>query len=256
MLALIDGDILRFEIGFAAETGWKHVTDRDEIPPFDYVQDLLHQRLEYILSQTAADDFHIYLSGGKSFRYDIAKTKPYKGQRKDNKPWHFNNLSAYFTGVLGAETVYGIEADDALAIHQSSQKGPTIICTRDKDLRQVPGWFYSWELGFQPSFGPTLIEKTGDLNLSTNRKKLAGTGLLFFYSQLLVGDTVDNIPGLKGCGPVAAYEMLSTSTDPFDTVQQAYNDDELLLEQARLLWIVRRLDEKGNPVMYELGMEE
>lgn len=256
MLALLDGDILRFEIGFAAEVGWKAITNREELPPFDYVADLLHQRLEYILHQTGADDYVLYLSGGKSFRYDVAKTKPYKGQRKDNKPWHFHNLTAYMVGVLDAKVVTGIEADDALAIDHLQKPEQTIICTRDKDLRQVPGWSYSWELGQQPSFGPTKIEKFGNLTLSANHKKLTGTGLLFFYGQLLVGDAVDNIPGLDKCGPVKAYSLLKDVDNPFEVVRKAYNDDELLLEQGRLLWIVRKLNPNGSPVMYELGMEE
>ena len=256
MRALLDGDILRFEIGFASEVGWKHKTDREELPPFDYVSEMLHLRLEYILNQCGAEDYTLYLSGDKSFRYDIAKTKPYKGTRKGTKPWHFDNLSAYMKGVLDAKVVYGIEADDALAIDHLGTPEDTIICTRDKDLRQVPGWHYSWELGQQPSFGPLIIEKSGNLNLTEKTRKLTGTGLLFFYSQLLTGDTVDNIPGLPGCGPVKAYNLLKDTDDPFDVVSNAYNDDELLLEQAQLLWIVRKLNEDGSPVMYQLGMEE
>lgn len=38
--------------------------------------------------------------------------------------------------------------------------------------------------------------------------KLKGTGLKFFYSQLVTGDTVDNYPGIPGAGAKAAYELL------------------------------------------------
>src|SRR5574341_246509 len=100
MKALIDGDILRYEIGYAAETGWKAITGREEIPPFDYVEDLLSQRIASILAVTTADEYELYITEGKTFRYDIAKTRVYKGQRPDKKPWHFNNLTAYISGLL------------------------------------------------------------------------------------------------------------------------------------------------------------
>lgn len=39
--------------------------------------------------------------------------------------------------------------------------------------------------------------------------KLKGAGLKFFYSQLIVGDTVDNYPGIKGSGANLAFERLN-----------------------------------------------
>jgi 5'-3' exonuclease len=153
----------------------------------------------------------------------------------------------------------GLEADDAMSILHT-ERDDTIICSRDKDLRQVPGWSYSWELGRQPSFGPIRISKAGSLSLSEDRKKLTGTGLAFFYSQLLTGDRVDNIPGLPGCGPVAAWNILNPSIeageDLFDVVKDLYNDDDYLLEQGKLLWMTRRLHPDGSPVLWEIGMEQ
>ena len=259
MRALIDGDILRYEVGFAAEVGWKAATERDEPPPFDFVKDLLHQRIQYIMTQTNADDATIYLTEGPTFRFDIAKTKPYKGNRVENKPWHHVNLTAYMKTMLGLQVVTKIEADDAMAIEHIASDGTTIICSRDKDLKQVPGWFYSWELGRQPSFGPELITKEGSLHLSTDRKKLSGTGLSFFYAQVLMGDRVDNIPGLGGWGPVRVFDYLSDTKDPDELltlVKDAYNDDEFLLEQGQLCWIVRRTNEDGSPQVWSIGLNE
>lgn len=39
-------------------------------------------------------------------------------------------------------------------------------------------------------------------------EKLEGTGLKFFYSQILTGDVADNYKGLNGCGKTAAYNAL------------------------------------------------
>jgi len=178
MKALIDGDILRYEIGYAAETGWKAITDRDEIPPFDYVKDLLDGRIAYILNATGATEYEMFLTEGQTFRDEIAITKPYKGNRIDKKPWHYYNLTAHINGAHPTTVVRGIEADDQIAIvHISSEPNATIICSRDKDLRQVPGLLYSWELGKQPSFGPVEITKTGMLSLSKGQSdsKIKGT---------------------------------------------------------------------------------
>jgi hypothetical protein len=269
LIPLIDGDILRYEIGFAAEAGWRAVTKEAGVPSWPFVEEILLQRLAYLSNVIGTEEpQRIFLTEGQTFRFNLAKTKPYKGTRKENKPWHYHNLSAYIKGVLGATVVTGIEADDALAIEHVNSGGTTILCSRDKDLRQVPGWFFSWELGRQPSFGPSWITQAGSLDLSEDHKKIKATGLPSFYAQVLTGDAVDNIPGLDGTGPVAAYELLSkcaptllqkggkSAAEYFEVVRDKYDDDELLLEQGRLCWMTRRLHEDGSPVLWELGMEE
>jgi len=283
MKALIDGDILRYEIGWGALTGWKAITETEEVPPFDYVEKLLLQRIASIQEATNSDSYCLYLTEGHTFRYDIAKTKPYKGTRKENKPWHFDNLTAYIQGVLQHKTVSFIEADDALAVDAGKAPKENIICTRDKDLRQVPGLIYSWELGNQAAFGPLLVSDPGWLTLygDANRKpKITGTGFAFFCAQMLMGDTVDNISGVPKIGPVKAYEILSpileveteekTKQSLMDTVEDVYKDhygmvyygtegrtwDDYLLEQGQLLWVVRKLNEDGSPVIWQRGMSE
>ena len=270
MKALIDGDILRYEIGFGAETGWRAIQEniallewRSPIPPFDYVASLLEQRLEWIMTQTQATSYKIFITEGRTFRFDIATTRPYKGSRIEKKPWHFKNLTGYLEGVLDAEVVTGIEADDAITLEHLASNGSTIICSRDKDLRQVSGRFYSWELGNQPSFGPTDISDPGTLSLSEDRKKIRGTGFASFCAQVLMGDATDNIPGLGGCGPVATYNYLRdchTELDYLVAVTEAYYlsgmDDEYLLEQGRLCWMTRRLNSDGSPELWQIGMTE
>lgn len=267
MKALIDGDVLRYEVGFAAETGWQ----QDGPPPWDYIESILTERLARICRETSSETYNIYLTTGHTFRYDIATTRPYKATRIENKPWHYHNLTVYMRDVLGAEVVTGIEADDAMSVsHLDSNiiADDTIICTRDKDLRQVPGWFYSWELGNQPSFGPYWIEEDGgDLWLS--KKGLSGTGYAWFCAQLLMGDRVDNVPGLPGWGPRRTYDLLApialnehrqyVNAALLNEVKDAYADrmghdwEPYLLEQGQLLWMTRKLNEDGTPVLWELN---
>lgn len=255
MQPLVDADVLRYEVGFGVETGWEGAG----YAPFDYAAEMLDNRIANICALVEATQPPIlYLTEGKNFRNDIAKKTPYK-QRAGEKPFHFKNLTAYMKAKYDTRSCDGLEADDLMAIEQCSRGGDTIICTRDKDLRQVPGMAFAWELGNQPQYGPTLIEEFGKLSLSEDRKKLRGEGLLFFYSQCLTGDAVDSIPGLPRCGPVKAFETLQatkTPTDAFKAVLEAYrvfygdSGDEELLEQGRLLWMTRKLNPDGSPVLW------
>jgi hypothetical protein len=274
----VDGDIIRYELGYAAEAGWKAKTHTEDVPPFSYVRELLEQRLADIcFACRTTETPRLFFTTGRTFRFDIAKKKPYKGTRIEKKPFHYDNLTVYLRDILGAEEVTDIEADDRLAIEHTASNGQTILVSRDKDLKQVPGWFYSWELNLQPSWGPALITKEGSLKFTPadlERKrpaKLTGTGLAWFYAQVLMGDPTDNIPGLPNTGPVAAYEMLHgrTPTEQLDAVQEAYMTYygpgpgmvepywlEQLEEQGRLCWLTRRLNEDGSPQLWEMELTE
>jgi hypothetical protein len=265
--ALIDGDIIRYEVGFGAETMAKSMGGPDATPSWEMVDAFLEARISEILLSTKATSYQLYVTEGKTFRFALAKSRPYKGQRIEKKPWHFGNLTAHMVNVLGAQAVQQLEADDRLAIDHLTSGGQTVLCSRDKDLRQVPGLFYSWELGHQPAYGPKLIDPLGELILKEGKgkqpPKLTGCGYRFFCAQMIMGDSTDNIPGLPGYGPVAAYELLHdmpTAEQCAVAVQTLYEEEgmgeDYLLEQGRLCWITRRLHPDGSPVLWEKGMTE
>lgn len=225
MLPLIDGDILLYELGFSGE-----IFDEDsgEIVPlsFDRVAELLDRKIELICEDVEATEPPIlFLTGRKdvwnnprlvgseepfkpNFREKIAVTKPYKGTRKAQKPFHFYNLWAYMLATYDCRVANGVEADDEMSIFQRKHPEDTIICSRDKDLRQVPGWHFSWECGAQAALGPTHTGDVGWIQYDPDKNKLFGYGLAFLYSQMLTGDVVDNIPGLPRWGPRKAWDVL------------------------------------------------
>ena len=229
-------------------------------------------RIEHIQYTVGADDFILYLTEGDCFRNYIAKNKPYKGQRVDKKPFHHKNITAHMKAVYPMYTVTWIEADDAMAIAQTytrfgyyvlgdTPKNSTIICTRDKDLRQVPGLFFSWELGNQPQIGPLHVDSLG--SLTYEKGKVFGTGFKWFAAQVLMGDAADNIPGLNKYGPVKAFGILNeaeSEAECTDLLIREYKAvhgedwEQQLLEQGQLLWIVRELDSEGKPVLWQIGM--
>ena len=278
MKPLVDGDVLVYEIGWAAETGWRAIKEWKEgdeplpPPPFDYVAELLDNRVAEICGKVmATEPPTLYLTGKGNFREAIAKKKPYKGNRKeDNKPWHYANIKSYMQTKYDVIIVEGMEADDAMCIEQVDRlynRGnplrkdvtESIICTRDKDLRQCPGWHFGWELGNQPQYGPKFVEGFGEIELD-DKKKLRGCGDKFFYAQLITGDPVDNVPGLPRKGAVEAFNLLGntqTREEAEKAVVEAYRgfygDDayrQEMREQAQLLWMVRAVDENCKPIMW------
>jgi hypothetical protein len=253
MTPLIDADVLRYEVGSIGQ-------DEDGQPrSFEYVSDVLDKKISDICAAAGGTEPPtLYLTGKGNFREEVAVTKPYKGQRKQEKPYHFNNITIYMQNMYDTVMVEGMEADDAMSIRQTQEEG-TVICTRDKDLRMVPGWHYGWECGAQREFGPMWIEDPGFLILDTSKKqpKLTGGGEIFFWAQMLTGDQVDNIPGCKGVGPVKAYATL-IGCEPRDyqaEVEHLYQAKKMsydqFIEMGQLLWMVRELDEEGNPVRWQ-----
>ena len=239
--------------------------------------ELLDNRIAHILEEcesTAPPT--LYLTGDKklmkkvgieyvpNFRIDVATVKPYKGNRKDVvKPYHTDNILTYMLAMYDCKVANGYEADDYMMIDHYKDLDNTIICTRDKDLRQGGKHHFGWECGKQPQFGPKEITTFGELSYDKVKKKLTGEGIVFFYSQLLTGDTVDNIPGLPGCGPAKAFKLLdelTTEQELYEAVKAAYANVYVkadthissMNEQAQLLWMVRGFDENNELIMWEM----
>jgi hypothetical protein len=266
---LIDGDILRYEIGSIGQ-----ITNKGgeiDIRSFDFISEQLESRVDDICKYAGGTEPPIiYITGSRedvrdgifipNFREAIAITKPYKGTRINDKPFHYPNLTVYLRYRYDTRTAFGMEADDLISIEQFSRldRNDTIICTRDKDLRQCPGWHYGWECGKQPEFGPVEYDEFGTISLE--RGKIRGGGLKFFFSQLLTGDAVDNIGGLRGYGPTKTYALLSgckTEEECRSVIYSSYqalhpdNWLTLLQEQSDLLWIVKELNKDGSFKHYE-----
>jgi hypothetical protein len=283
MRCLIDADVLVYELAFSGQYKDED-TDETIIREFDFVADLLDQKIKEIEAECWADEPSIlFLTNDEklskmwnrkrktegldpvpyipNFRIDLATVKPYKGQRKQEKPFHRDNIRAYMLDKYDVRVANGMEADDLLAIHQTQAEPlTTVICSRDKDLKMVEGMHFSWPCGKQLQWGPAPVSKLGELHYDEGKNKLTGTGCKFFYSQLITGDTVDNIPGLPRGGPSLAFKLLhdkESEGDMFRAVAERYElkfgDDwrEAMLEQAQLLWMCTEMD-GDKPKMWEM----
>ena len=163
---------------------------------------------------------------------------PYKGNRSPfDRPVHLQAVKDYLVDRWGAVVTDGEEADDAIGKRMTTQIDGVrfVACSNDKDMRMIPGWHYDWPKG-------ELVE-VSEID-----------GWRNFFTQMLVGDRTDNIPGLEGVGPAKAAAILKGYTKPdtmwcgvfqayFNRYELRYNDKlslkEALQEIADLLWIRR-----------------
>lgn len=271
MQPLIDADILLHEIGWSGQ--FKDKESGEEILlDFEFVSELLDEKIRLICQDVEADEPPLLFltnsewlnkqlnkerrRAGKEereytpgFRYAIAKSRPYKGTRHNPKPFHFYNiiawLRAHYTCIISDD---GYEADDMMCMYQfGSDPGSTIICSRDKDLRICPGWHFSWECGKQRAIGPYCTDEIGSLSIKPDGSTV-GYGMKFFFYQMLVGDTADNIPGLPKVGDAGAVKLLgplTTVREMYEAVKALYIEkmgdqaQEYFKEQAALLWMVQ-----------------
>lgn len=263
---LIDADILAYECPWAGQ--YKDETTGELImKDFDHVEEHLEMKLREITEDCFSDEPPLlFLTGddklgrllkrsfAPNFRHEAAVTKPYKGNRKADKPLHYDNIRAYMLSRYDCVVSDGCEADDELAMHQ----GPdTVICSVDKDLRMIPGWHYTWSVGKRPSIPKYFVEPMGELRV--DGKKLWFTGLKGFYAQLLMGDSVDNIQGIPGMGPAYACKLLQGATSErelYELVRARYLQEwpqegiQKLREHAALIWMVRERNPDGSLKMY------
>lgn len=200
----------------------------------------MDRSIENIIQASGCTDYKLFVSGKNNFRHEIYPN--YKANRTLSPKWR-EDCRQHLIKKWGAIEATGCEADDLCGIYQSEN---TIICGIDKDLLQIPGKHFSWE-----------IIRKGKIVREAYFKEISELeGLRTFYKQILIGDTSDNIEGIYGIGSVKASEYiddLDTEDEMFAKVQELYHDylDRMWMN-LDLLWIMR---EPGTPYslreMYE-----
>ena len=222
MELLIDGDVIVYRIGFATQ----HKDEDGEVvaDPLAYA---LHSCKVYIngmVKKTGATKSRLFLTGGGNFRSVV--DSEYKANRKGTaKPIHYQAIRDYMVKHLGAEMIEGMEADDKLALCQTDD---TMIATIDKDLLMVAGKHYN----FVKDESKTVTQEEGTH---------------WFYMQMLMGDKVDNIIGIRGIGPKKAEKILAESEDWDLTVEDQYkgyfteeNWYQRMVQNTQLLWMLQK----------------
>ncbi len=222
----VDADIICYRVGFAANED-----------PLDHALHSVDIMMEDILfAFPEVTSYRCYLTGTGNFREYRAVTAPYKGNRKDKeKPVHYQAIREHLIESWKAVTVDNMEADDAIAIAMTASGFQDVICSIDKDFNQVPGVHYNFV-------------KKEFYNVDEE------SATRFLYEQILTGDSVDNIIGLKGIGPVKANKILDgceTELEMFNACVKAYEKLDpsphsmaRVIENAQLLYLLRSEGDK------------
>jgi 5'-3' exonuclease len=223
MIALIDSDTLAYAASAVAEGQSEAIACWNA-----------NQMVEDTLRKLNVSEFSLYLTGEGNFRYDIYPE--YKANRlKMQRPTFLQVVKDHLVKEWGATVSEGCEADDMLGIDHTynNENGiDSILVSIDKDMNQITGWHYN------PKKDERYLVSPDD-------------ALRFFYYQLLVGDTADNIKGAAGIGPKKAGRLLmgkSSEEELFECVKEQYSSDEELEMNGRVLWIAKyKIDEWRIP---------
>jgi hypothetical protein len=164
---------------------------------------------------TGATDYILHITGDgsdKGQRHRIACVKEYQANRKDKpKPKNLAFARKYIQEHMNSEAHYDQEADDGLAQFQQTfiDKGEShlsVLDSTDKDLRMVAG------LHLDPYTHKIIeVEGYGSCWYDLEKSKVLGWGTSFFWHQLLMGDTADNIPGLPAFGKELSASIWPTA---------------------------------------------
>lgn len=208
--ALVDADILLYRVGFGKEDE----SEEDAIAAMD--------QLIYMILENVNCDYHVFYLSDSQNNFRKIVDPEYKANRGP-KPKHYNLLKNHLISVWCAEIAEGMEADDAMSLNcVDTEDHQSVLVSIDKDLLQIPACHYNFV-------------KDEWVQVSTFM------GYYNFYFQMLTGDPTDNVKGLKGIGKVKAEKILKeagTEDDMYTAVRTAYKDDEYMVMQARLLWLL------------------
>ena len=220
MINLIDSDTICYMAAATSPTAEKARYNANDI-------------LNALFSDLNVRDYKLYLTGDTNFRYSIYPE--YKANRlKVPKPEFLKDVKEYLVAEYNAVVSEGCEADDLLAIDQTTYNNlgmDSRIVSIDKDMLTVPGWNY---------------------NPRKKEEKLVSPrdALRYFYMQMLIGDSADGIKGVPGVGPKKAEKLLADATEEeemFNIVRDAYSCDPAMLMNGQVLHLWRFIGDIWKP---------
>lgn len=189
---LIDFDIIVFQFSYTHEifVDWQDGTSVT-LYRIEQAKYGIMNFIDRLVTRTKATNVVLCATGSFNFRYGVLPS--YKHNRADvEKPHLIDDLKAWASTEYEYRTAKGFEADDLMGIYATKEPRNTVIATIDKDLKQIPARLYLWNRG--------TLEKI----------KLRDADL-WFYRQVLTGDSTDGYGGCPGVGPVKADEILNST---------------------------------------------
>lgn len=214
-VAHIDADFMSYHV--AAETA----DELQGVRPRRSMEDMQNAAREiatYQMRMAGATSYvcHITPSGSnKGNRPAQAVQQEYQATRADKeKPERLDAIRAFIGQELNGAVHLDQEADDGMAQanYGAEDRNLSVIVSRDKDLRMVPGLHFDFDtdtvIDVSPddTYGHIYIDDT------KSSKTCKGWGTAFLWAQCLMGDTADNIKGLPAIAGPVHCSLLPTKT--------------------------------------------
>ena len=175
----------------------------------------------------------LFFSDSVNFRKEILPE--YKGHRNRKKPCGYKRVINALKNTHEVIIMPTLEADDAMGIYATKNPG-NIICSPDKDMRQIPGKLYNME-------EITLISDTD--------------GPKWHLVQSCSGDQTDGYSGCPGIGVKRATTLFENKGYSWETVVEMYEEKDLTEEDAlinarlaRILTVDDYDFEKHKPIQW------
>jgi 5'-3' exonuclease len=166
------------------------------------------------------DDSILFFSDSVNFRKSIDPA--YKGHRNRKKPCGYKRVINKLKEEYHVVIMPTLEADDALGIYATKEPGH-IICSPDKDMRQIPGQLFD--------LTQEVVEITPEM------------GDRWHLIQAMAGDQTDGYAGIPGIGIKRAEALLEANGATWQTVVDAFAakdlDESVALMNARLAKILQ-----------------
>ena len=236
MKLLVDADYVVYKCCAAAETeiDWGNdvilVTSK-----FSDAYAAVKRELLKIINNFLWDvpELVLFFSDSVNFRKSIQPA--YKGHRNRKKPCGYKRVINRLKTEYDVVIMPTLEADDALGIYATQNPG-NVICSPDKDMRQIPG---------------KLFDMSEMMNVEEDE------GAKWHLVQTLAGDQTDGYAGCPGIGVKRAITLFEEKGYSWKAVVQAFAEKDLsedvALENARLAKILTASDydfDKQQPILW------
>ena len=202
------------------------VIDIQTPEPIQNVKHSANEMFKKVMWQLGTNDYSAYIGKGKSFRVERSTIIEYKGQRQASlKPLCLDEITDYLIWKYQPEVVEYLEADDRVVMDAYRDKNKVVIGV-DKD-------YFGCDVQF---FNVNQVEKgiqqcSGLGSLSLNAKgEVKGIGRMFFYHQVLSGDSSDNYKANSAnpeyeWGDKSSYKLLKdckTDKEALEAIKKGY----------------------------------
>ena len=222
MSLLIDCDYIVYKCCAATETEIDFGEDLIVVTSrFNEAYDYVERELYNIATDLGCfDDSILFFSDSVNFRKSLDPA--YKGHRNRKKPCGYKRVINKLKEEYNVVVMPTLEADDAMGIYATKESGH-IICSPDKDMRQIPGELYDF---------------TQEVSTITPEM-----GYRWHLIQTMAGDQTDGYAGVPGIGIKRAAALLDEHGDNWKTVVDAFAekglDESVALLNARLAKILQ-----------------